>query len=164
MDLGDVGAAQSQRSVKTRMNTISSLRAASTLALGALALGALGLGACGGGDEDEEPTTITAAQVTECFEAAGQKVRKVEVSFAKLPPDLGVSSQAGSANVWITDDEAGTQAVIDQEEELAKLDPADSVTPVEDKVVQSGNAIAVVSSDSSPDYRPTIEECIPPPS
>lgn len=167
MDLGDGGAphrGQSQRSVKTRMNTISNLRAASTLALGALALGALGLGACGGGDEDEEPTTITAAQVTECFEAAGQKVRKVEVSFAKLPPDLGVSSQAGSANVWITDDEAGTQAVIDQEEELAKLDPADSVTPVEDKVVQSGNAIAVVSSDSSPDYRPTIEECIPPPS
>jgi hypothetical protein len=71
---------------------------------------------------------------------------------------------AGSANVWITDDEAGTQAVIDQEEEFARLDPADSVTPVEDKVVQSGNAIAVVSSDSSPDYRPTIEECIPPPS
>jgi hypothetical protein len=54
--------------------------------------------------------------------------------------------------------------VIDQEEELAKLDPADSVTPVEDEVDQSGNAIAVVSSDSSPDYRPTIEECIPPPS
>lgn len=146
------------------MNTISNLRAASGLALGALALGALGLGACGGGSEGEEPTTITVAQVTDCFESAEQKVRKVEVSFAKLPPDLGVSSQSGSANVWITEDEGGTQAVIDQEEELAKLDPADSVTPMEDKAVQSGNAIAVVCSDSSPDYRATIEECIPPPS
>jgi hypothetical protein len=145
------------------MNTITTLRAARSLALAGLALGALALGACGGGDDDEEPTTTTVAQVTECFEAAGQKVRKVEVSFAKLPPDLDVSSQAGSANVWITDDEAGTQAVIDQEEELSKLDPADSVTPVEDEVVQSGNAIAVVGSDSSPDYRATLEECIPPP-
>ena len=147
------------------MKRTTNLRAARMLALGGLALGALALGACGGGDDDDEgPTTFTAAQVTDCFDSAGQKVRKVEVSFAKLPPDLGISSQAGSANVWITDDEAGTQAVIDQEEELAKLDPADSVTPVEDKVVQSDNVIAVVGSDSSPDYRATIEECIPPPS
>ena len=34
--------------------------------------------------------------------------------------------------------------------------------PVEDKIVESGNVIAVVSSDSSPDYRDTIADCIPP--
>jgi hypothetical protein len=77
-------------------------------------------------------------------------VRKVEVSFAKIPPDLGVSSQAGGANVWITDD---TRAVADQ---------AEALIPIEDRVVQSGNLIAVVDSDSSPDYRATIEGCIPP--
>jgi hypothetical protein len=149
------------------MKPNSNAGAARLLALGALAASVLALGACGGDDEgsDENASaTVTVSQVTHCFEDLGQKVRKVDVSFAKLPPDRGVSSQAGSANVWVTDDEAGTQAVIDQEEEFAKLDPADSVTPVEDKVVQSGNAIAVVSSDSSPDYRATIEECIPLPS
>jgi ABC-type glycerol-3-phosphate transport system substrate-binding protein len=92
------------------MKRIANLCAARAFALGGLALVALALGACGGGDDDDErPPTFTVPQVTECFEAAGQKVRKVEVSFAKLPPDLGVSSQAGSANVWITDDEAGTR-------------------------------------------------------
>jgi hypothetical protein len=98
-------------------------------------------------------------RVTDCLEGAGQKVRKVEVSFAKIPPDLGVSSQAGGANIWITDD---TQAVVDQTEELAKLDEAESLIPIEDRVVQSGNLIAVVDSDASPDYRATIEGCIPP--
>jgi hypothetical protein len=81
------------------------------------------------------------------------------VSFAKIPPDLGVSSQAGRANLWITDD---TQAVVDQAEELAKLDEADALIPISDRVVQSGNVIAVVDSDASPDYKATIEGCIPP--
>jgi sugar (pentulose or hexulose) kinase len=131
-------------------------------AFAALAVGAVALGACGGGGEDSGQTstaTATVGQVSACFEDLGQHPRKVETSFAKVPPDLGVSSSAGSANVWVTDD---TQAVIDQEEEFAKLDQADAVTPVEDKIVQSGNVIAVIGSDSSPDYRDTITECIPP--
>jgi hypothetical protein len=146
------------------MNGNSRPWTARMLALAALAAGALAIGACGGGDDDSEEGSapVTVSQVSDCFENAGQRVREIEVSFAKLPPDIDVSSQAGSANVWVTADEAGTQAVIDQEEEFAKLDPADSVTPVEDKVVQSGNAIAVIGSESSPDYRATIEECIPP--
>ena len=89
------------------------------LALGALAGAALALGACGGGDEGSDETTTataTVAQVSDCFADLGQHPRQVEASFAKLPPDLGVSSQAGSANVWVTDD---TQAVIDQEEEFS---------------------------------------------
>ena len=45
------------------------------------------------------------------------------------------------------------------EEELSKLDPADSLIPVSDRVLIRGNAIAVVSTDSSPDYRSTLEEC-----
>ena len=127
----------------------------------AIATAAMGIAACGGGDDSTEAETqsFTAADVTQCFEDAGEKVRKVEVSFAKIPPDLGIDSQAGSANVWITDD---TQAVVDQEEELSKLDQAEALIPVEDRVVQSGNVIAVVSSDSSPDYKATIEGCIPP--
>jgi hypothetical protein len=60
------------------------------------------------------------------------------VSLVKVPPDLGVSSQQGSANVWVTDD---PQAVIDQEEELAQLDSSEAVIPIEDKLVQSGNVI-----------------------
>jgi hypothetical protein len=131
------------------------------VATAAVAIAALGFAACGGGDDstEAEAQTFTAAGVTQCFEDTGQKVRKVEVSFAKIPPDLGVSSQAGGANVWITDD---TQAVVDQAEELAKLDQAEALIPIEDRVVQSGNLIAVVDSDSSPDYRATIEGCIPP--
>jgi hypothetical protein len=127
----------------------------------AIATAALVFAACGGGDDttDADAQTFTAADVTQCFEDAGQKVRKVEVSFAKVPPDLGVSSQAGGANVWITDD---TQAVVDQAEELAKLDEAEALIPISDRVVQSGNVIAVVDSDASPDYKATIEGCIPP--
>jgi ABC-type glycerol-3-phosphate transport system substrate-binding protein len=149
------------------MNANPNTRGAKRLVLATLVVAGLALASCGGDDEgsgERSSETVTVSQVTECFEDAGQKVREVDVSFAKLPPDIDVSSRAGSADVWVVDDEAGTQAVIDQEEELARLDPAASVTPVEDKVVQSGNAIAVVSSDSSPDYRATIEECIPPPS
>jgi hypothetical protein len=86
-------------------------------------------------------------------------VRKVEVSFARIPPDLGVSSQAGGANVWITDD---TRAVVDQAEELAELDQAEALIPIEDRVVQSSNVLAVVDSDASPDYKATIEGCVPP--
>ena len=55
-----------------------------------------------------------------------------------MPPDLGVSSQAGSANVWVTDD---PQAVIDQEEELAQLDSSEAVIP--------------------PEYRDTVTQCVP---
>jgi hypothetical protein len=122
---------------------------------------ALGFAACGGGDEtaDAESQTFSAADVTQCFEDAGQKVREVEVSFAKIPPDLSVSNQAGGANVWITGD---TQAVIAQAEELAKLDEAEALIPISDRVVESGNVIAVVDSDASPDYEATIEGCIPP--
>jgi hypothetical protein len=127
----------------------------------AIATAALVFAACGGGDDttDADAQTFTAADVTQCFEDAGQKVRKVEVSFAKVPPDLGLSSQAGGANVWITDD---TQAVVDQAEELAKLDEAEALIPISDRVVQSGDVIAVVDSDASPDYKATIEGCIPP--
>jgi hypothetical protein len=132
-------------------------------ALAALACGALALGACGGGDDSADSTSATAtatvSDVSACFEDLGQHPRKVDVSFAKLPPDLGVSSKAGSANVWVTDD---TQAVIDQESELSQLDSTESVIPVEDKIVQGGNVIAVVSSSSSPDYRDTIADCVPP--
>ena len=75
----------------------------------------------------------------------------------KVPPDLGVSSQQGSANVWVTDD---PQAVIDQEEELAQLDSSEAVIPIEDKLVQSGNVIAVVDSNSSPERH--VAQCVPP--
>jgi hypothetical protein len=131
------------------------------VATAGLVTAALGFAACGGGDDttDAESQTFSAADVTDCFGDAGQKVREVEVSFAKIPPDLGVSSQAGGANIWITDD---TQAVVDQAAELAKLDEAESLIPIEDRVVESGNLIAVVDSNSSPDYRATIEGCIPP--
>jgi hypothetical protein len=39
---------------------------------------------------------------------------------------------------------------------------AESLIPIEDRVVESGNLIAVVDSNSSPDYRATIEGCLPP--
>ena len=52
--------------------------------------------------------------------------------------------------------------MIDQEEEFAQLDTAQAADPVEDKVVQGGNVIAVVDSNSSPEYRDTIAQCIPP--
>ena len=61
--------------------------------------------------------------------------------------------------MWITDD---TQAVVDQVEELAQLDEAEALIPIEDRVVESGNVIAVLDSDASPDYKATIEACIPP--
>ena len=126
----------------------------------AVVTAALGFAACGDDDSgDAESAIYTAAEVTDCFEAAGQKVREVDVSFAKIPPDLGVSSQAGSANISITDD---TQAVVDQAEELSKLDRGEALIPISDRVVESGNLIAVVSSDSSPDYKATLEDCIPP--
>ncbi len=99
------------------------------------------------------------SEVSACFDDLGQHPRKVEVSLVKVPPDLGVSSQQGSANVWVTDD---PQAVIDQEEELAQLDSSEAVIPIEDKLVQSGNVIAVVDSNSSPEYRDTVAQCVPP--
>ncbi|MQA73079.1 MAG: hypothetical protein GEU88_01780 [Solirubrobacterales bacterium] len=112
---------------------------------------------CGGGDDgpdDAAAETVTLSQVSDCLEGIDQRVRKVEVSFAKVPPDLGVSSRAGSANVWVADDEAGVQAVIDQEEELHELDRgADKLIAVSDQVVTAGNAVAVVSTDSCPTTR-----------
>ena len=132
------------------------------LLAGALATAALALGACGGGDDGSDESSSATASVSEvsaCFDDLGQHPRKVEVSLVKVPPDLGVSSQQGSANVWVTDD---PQGVIDQEEELAQLDSSEAVIPIEDKLVQSGNVIAVVDSNSSPEYRDTVAQCVPP--
>ena len=131
------------------------------IGLGALSAAALAFGGCGGGDGDsgESAPPATVAQVSACFDDLGQHPRRVEVSLAKLPPDLGVSSKSGTANVWITDD---PQAVIDQEQEFSQLDTAQAAVPVEDKVVQAGNVIAIVDSSSSTDYRDTIADCIPP--
>jgi hypothetical protein len=56
----------------------------------------------------------------------------------------------------------GTDAVVAQEEELSTLDEAEALIPVEDEVVRSGNVIAVVSTDSAPDYRETVADCVPP--
>lgn len=144
------------------MNGRRAKRATARWIAAAGAVVALALAGCGGGESgDDEPEVVTADTVTQCLEGIDQKVRKVDVSFAKLPPDLGVSSTAGSANVWITDGADGVQDVIAQEEELSKLGPADSLIPVSDRVLTRGNAIAVVSTDSSPDYRSTLEECFP---
>jgi hypothetical protein len=134
---------------------------ARSLALGALCVTALALSACGGGDDDSGGSSppATVAQVSACFADLGQHPRKVEVSLAKLPPDLGVSDRSGTANVWVTDD---PQAVIDQEQEFSQLDSAQAAVPVEDKVVQGGNVIAVLDANSSPAYRNTIARCIPP--
>jgi hypothetical protein len=144
------------------MNAAATTMTASRLmALGTLAAAGLALGACGGDDGSDdassEPTTVSA--VSACFDDLGQHPRKVDVSLVNVPPDLGVSSQQGSANVWVTDD---PQAVIDQEEELSQLDSSEALIPVEDKLVQGANVIAVVDSNSSPDYRDTIAACVPP--
>ena len=135
-------------------------RTARSIALGALSVTALALGACGGGDSgDSSAPPATVADVSACFADLGQHPRKVKVSLAKLPPDLGVSSKSGTANVWVTDD---PQAVIDQEQEFSQLDTAQAAVPVDEKVVQGGGVIAIVDSSSSPDYRDTIAPCIPP--
>jgi ABC-type glycerol-3-phosphate transport system substrate-binding protein len=128
-----------------------------------LAAAALTVAACGADDDDSETTEPTTAHtlesVTACFEDAGQKVREIETSLAELPPDVDVSSQAGSADVWVADDEAGADAVVAQAEELSKL--GDESLP-DSEIVVSGNAVASISTASSPDYATTVEECLPP--
>lgn len=51
--------------------------------------------------------------------------------------------------------------MIDQESEVSQLDSSEAVIPVEDKL-QGANVIAVVDSNSSPEYRDTIAACVPP--
>jgi len=129
--------------------------------IAALAAGTLMLAACGGDDsgDAEAPTTHTIDSVTACFEETDQKVREIETSLAKIPPDVDVSSQAGSADVWVAADEAGADAIVAQAEELAQLGDQSLAQP---EVVVSGNAVASISTASSPDYTATIEECLPP--
>jgi ABC-type glycerol-3-phosphate transport system substrate-binding protein len=127
----------------------------------ALAVTAVALAACGGDDEssaDEAPPSHTVADVRACFEEAGEQVHEIEISFVKIPPDIGVASKAGSADVWVTDDEAELEKVIAQGEELAQLgDPSGP----QSELLVSGNAAASVGS-SKPEYRSVVEECLPP--
>lgn len=120
----------------------------------------VGLGACGGDSEEsaEAPPSHTIADVRACFEEAGEQVHEIEISFVKIPPDLGVASKAGSADVWVTDDEAELDKVVAQSEELSQL--GDESLP-ESELVVSGNAVATVGS-SKPEYRSVVEECLPP--
>ena len=73
------------------MNGRGARRATACVIAAAVAAVALALAGCGGGESgDDEPGVVTADTVTQCLEGIDQKVRKVDVSFAKLPPDLGV--------------------------------------------------------------------------
>jgi hypothetical protein len=135
---------------------------AGTLAL--LFAVALMLGACGSGSDaaDDSTTTasaepITLAGLTGCFEDAGQKVRKIDVSFSKQPPDAEVSGPSGSAYVWVGADEAALEKVKANER---KMDYGPGVD-VDNLFVQSGNALAELSPDASPVYMDVLEGCLP---
>ena len=121
---------------------------------------AFGIAACGGDDSDDSEAlpAHTLTDVRACFEDEGQKVRDVEVSFAKIPPDIGVSSKAGSANVWVRPDADGAQEVVAQAESLSDL--GDQSLP-DSEIAVSGNAVATISSSSSPDYAEVVETCLP---
>lgn len=145
------------------MNQPGRTRTALATALAtALVITGLGIAACGGDDDsetDDAPTTHTLADVRACFEDEGQKIREIEVSFAKVPPDIDVSSKAGSADIWVRSDGAAATEVVEQHEGLSDL--GDPSLPESDIVV-SGNAVATISSTSSPDYRAVVESCLPP--
>ena len=116
---------------------------------------------CGGGDDTTAaaPTTHTVEELTAYFENAGQDIRTIETSFAKIKPDFAVEGAVGSATVWVEDDEAGAEAVVKQNDQLNALgDPDQS----QGEVVVSGNAVATISSTSPPAFPATIEECMPP--
>lgn len=122
---------------------------------------AASLAGCGGDDETTTaaPTTHTVEDVTGCFEDAGQEIRTIETSLAKIKPDFAVEGGAGSAIVWVEDDEAGAQRVVEQNEELNALGDPDQP---QSQVVVSGNAVATISSASPPAFPATIEGCMPP--
>jgi hypothetical protein len=133
---------------------------------GALALlfaMALMIGACGSGSAADDSTTTASAEpitldgLTGCFEDAGQKVRKIKVSFSKQPPDAEVSGPSGSAYLWIGTDEAALEKVKANER---KMDYGPGVD-VDNLFVQSGNALAELSADASPVYMDVLESCLP---
>ena len=116
---------------------------------------------CGGGDESDGETTtaepITLAGLTECFEDAGQRVREIETSFSKEPPDAAVEGKSGSAFLWVADDAAELERIKANER---KMDYGEGVD-VDNLFVESGNALAELSPSASPDYRAVLEECLP---
>ena len=125
---------------------------------------ALMLSACGTGSDAADDSTTTASAepitldgLTGCFEDAGQKVRKIKVSFSKQPPDAEVSGPSGSAYLWIGADEAALEKVKANER---KMDYGPGVD-VDNLFVQSGNALGELSADASPVYMDVLEGCLP---